>query len=345
MSDSFWLAMETRVRGLLRSYASMFDGVVEEVGSGANEGMVRVRRPAEDVAVADLPWAKVYGSTPAVGAVVFTLVSFTGGRRVITGGGGGTVSDASTTTKGISKLSVAPATATDPIAAGTNDPRMTDARAPTAHATTHQPGGTDAMAVDAVAATGSLRTLGTGAQQAAAGSHVNSRDGHPLATSTLDGFIAAADKAKLDALSSQAVGFFSAYKSTDQLDIANNTNVKVTFETEEFDVSGWYDPATSRYTPQKAGYYQFWSCLAIGPCVDQKLFAGKLFKNGAQLKYFLQIHTSGTSTLIASGTAAGYANGTTDYFEIYTAHTFGVATSDLFANSAYAWVQGVYLGA
>jgi hypothetical protein len=40
---------------------------------------------------------------------------------------------------------------------------------PGAHATTHQPGGSDPMAVDAVAATGSLRTLGTGAQQAAAG--------------------------------------------------------------------------------------------------------------------------------------------------------------------------------
>ena len=47
--------------------------------------------------------------------------------------GGASVSDASTTTKGISKLSVAPATATDPIAVGTNDPRMADARTPTAH--------------------------------------------------------------------------------------------------------------------------------------------------------------------------------------------------------------------
>jgi len=49
------------------------------------------------------------------------------------------------------------------------DPALTNARTPTAHATTHQPGGTDAMAVDAAAATGSLRTIGTGALQAAAG--------------------------------------------------------------------------------------------------------------------------------------------------------------------------------
>lgn len=41
--------------------------------------------------------------------------------------------------------------------------------APGAHATTHQPGGADPMAVDAAAATGSLRTIGTGALQATAG--------------------------------------------------------------------------------------------------------------------------------------------------------------------------------
>lgn len=53
----------------------------------------------------------------------------------------------------------------------TDDTRLTNARTPTAHATTHQPGGSDAMAVDAVAGTASLRTLGTGTQQAAVGSH------------------------------------------------------------------------------------------------------------------------------------------------------------------------------
>ena len=39
------------------------------------------------------------------------------------------------------------------------------------HASRHEPAGADAMTVDAAAATGSLRTLGAGAQQAAAGDH------------------------------------------------------------------------------------------------------------------------------------------------------------------------------
>ena len=41
--------------------------------------------------------------------------------------------DASTLVKGVSKLSTAPASATNPIAVGDNDPRMTNARTPTAH--------------------------------------------------------------------------------------------------------------------------------------------------------------------------------------------------------------------
>lgn len=44
---------------------------------------------------------------------------------------GEAASDASTTVKGITKLSTAPAVAADPIAVGDNDPRNTDARAPT----------------------------------------------------------------------------------------------------------------------------------------------------------------------------------------------------------------------
>jgi len=62
----------------------------------------------------------------------------------ISGGGGGwTAVDASTTVKGITKLSVAPVSATDPIAVGDNDARNSNARTPTAHASTHTNGTDD----------------------------------------------------------------------------------------------------------------------------------------------------------------------------------------------------------
>lgn len=54
--------------------------------------------------------------------------------------------------------------------------------APAAHHTTHEPGGTDTLAADAAAATASLRTLGTGAAQAAVGSHAHSGTYEPVAT-------------------------------------------------------------------------------------------------------------------------------------------------------------------
>lgn len=60
--------------------------------------------------------------------------------------------DASATVKGISKLSVAAAVSTDPIVVGTNDPRVT---------------------ADQAAGTASIRTIGTGALQAAAGNHTH----------------------------------------------------------------------------------------------------------------------------------------------------------------------------
>lgn len=65
----------------------------------------------------------------------FTLATVTvdAKGRVITAsnGSGGGVPDASDTVKGITKLTVAPVSPTDPIAVGDNDPRNTNARTPT----------------------------------------------------------------------------------------------------------------------------------------------------------------------------------------------------------------------
>lgn len=69
--------------------------------------------------------------------------------------------------KGDGLLVSAAVAPTDYVATG--DSRLSNARTPTSHATTHQPGGSDTMAVDAAAATGSLRTVGSGALQACSG--------------------------------------------------------------------------------------------------------------------------------------------------------------------------------
>ena len=69
--------------------------------------------------------------------------------------------------------------------AGTSDkvPRAdhVHAGAPTLHAARHNAGGADVMAIDAAAGTGSLRTLGTGATQAAVGNHSHAAAVHTWA--------------------------------------------------------------------------------------------------------------------------------------------------------------------
>jgi hypothetical protein len=100
--------------------------------------------------------------------------------------------------------------ALDPITARTDDTRFTNARTPTAHASTHQPGGSDAMAVDAAAATASLRTLGTGANQAAAGNDARLRGG---------------DFASISGLQVSDVGLVNQIRAGRQLTVADFTSI------------------------------------------------------------------------------------------------------------------------
>jgi hypothetical protein len=53
------------------------------------------------------------------------------------------------------------------------------------HASAHQPGGADAMAVDAATSTASLRTLGTGSTQGAAGNHTHTANDEVAATDAI----------------------------------------------------------------------------------------------------------------------------------------------------------------
>lgn len=79
-----------------------------------------------------------------------------------------------------------------------------------AHASTHEPGGSDPLKVDAIPAVGSLRTLGTGAQKAAAGIHAGTHitgGGDVVADAVAagnSGLMSGADKTKLDAFPANA---------------------------------------------------------------------------------------------------------------------------------------------
>jgi hypothetical protein len=85
-----------------------------------------------------------------------------------------------------------------------DDAAYADARTPTAHHTSHEPGGSDAMAVDAATGTGSLRTLGTGAQQAASGADNRLTDARTPTVHATSHKSGGTDAIKLDELAAPA---------------------------------------------------------------------------------------------------------------------------------------------
>lgn len=88
--------------------------------------------------------------------------------------GGVSPLDAATGTKGVTRLSVAPTSASAPIAAGDNDPRLTDQRVPTDGSVTGaKVAGALKPSGAATAGTEALRALGTAAGQALPGDHAS----------------------------------------------------------------------------------------------------------------------------------------------------------------------------
>jgi len=116
---------------------------------------------------------------------------------------------------------------------------------------------------------------------------------------------------------------FSAYKSSSQ-SLNSATLTKVTFDQEDFDTASCF--ASSRFTPNVAGYYQFNAGVRSDAATVSALhtiltastvgeFAAGTFTN-TPLAGFM----SSCSGLI-------YLNGTTDYVEVYAYSGNGVTAS------------------
>jgi hypothetical protein len=176
-----------------------------------------------------------------------------------------------------------------------NDSRLTNTRTPVAHKTSHEPGGGDAMAVDAAAATGSLRTLGTGALQATAGNDSrlsNSRTPTAHASTHATGQSDAITPANIGAAVSAAgvpVG-----GSTDQI-LAKNSGTDRDLK--------WATPAVveKKFTfilhigePATVGLNKTNAIIVPSACTVQKAFAyAKIGPTGTALIF--DINKNGTS--------------------------------------------------
>jgi hypothetical protein len=134
---------------------------------------------------------------------------------------------------------------------------------------------------------------------------------------------------------------FSAYANSTTQTITSGSQQKVLFQTEEYDTDGCY--ANSRFTPTVEGYYQLNSSVRMDGSTGTDEIMIVIWKNGSE-------HKRGTNqkgTQIATDywemnvSSIVYANGSTDYFEIYVQQTSGASrTVTAVASPAITYFNG-----
>ena len=134
---------------------------------------------------------------------------------------------------------------------------------------------------------------------------------------------------------------FSAYAAAVLQTITSGSQQKVLFQTEEFDTDGCY--TNSRFTPTVAGYYQLNAEVRIDGTSGTGEMMIVIWKNGSEYKR----GTNQSGTQIASNfwamqvSSLVYANGSTDYFEIYVQQGSGADRSVTAVNSPnITWFNG-----
>jgi hypothetical protein len=107
---------------------------------------------------------------------------------------------------------------------------------------------------------------------------------------------------------------FSAYQSTPQT-ITNSTFTLVTFTTEEFDTNNNF--ASSSFTPTVAGYYQLNAQVNNSATVSLSRQVIVIYKNGSAYKLGTDLYPSAQTASRGVISTLVYANGSTDYFQVY----------------------------
>jgi hypothetical protein len=119
-----------------------------------------------------------------------------------------------------------------------------------------------------------------------------------------------------------AKGAFSAYRHAALNIAANGVATALAADTEDLDVSNWFDTATGKYTPQVPGYYRIAGMAIVVAIAAFKQVYVMLYKNGAAYKTgSLSPQSGGAGNAGSSGSWIAQANGTTDYFELMVFQT------------------------
>jgi hypothetical protein len=134
---------------------------------------------------------------------------------------------------------------------------------------------------------------------------------------------------------------FSAYANNTLQTITSGSQQKVLFQVEEFDTNSNY--ASSRFTPTVEGYYQLNAEVRLDGTTGTGEMMIVIWKNGSEYKR----GTNQSGTQIAANfwamqvSSLVYANGSTDYFEIYVQQGSGADRTVTAVNSSnITWFNG-----
>ena len=116
------------------------------------------------------------------------------------------------------------------------------------------------------------------------------------------------------------------------------TFTKLGFNTIVYDTNSNFSTSNNRFTPTVAGYYQFNSSFFLGSNTSTRPIIS-LYKNGSALAQGLNAGSSLTGGINYQVSYMAYANGSTDYFEIYGYQDSG-GTVTTNSSGAVTWFQG-----
>lgn len=125
---------------------------------------------------------------------------------------------------------------------------------------------------------------------------------------------------------------FHAYQSTLQ-SVPTGTFTKALFQTETWDTNNNF--ASSTFTPTVAGYYQINGAIQFGGAISGIQVLAIYKNNGVFVRGAL---LNGNASYSSTVSGIVYANGTTDYFELFAYQGSG-SSQNTDANFATCWFQ------
>ena len=118
-------------------------------------------------------------------------------------------------------------------------------------------------------------------------------------------------------LSGQNYPAFEAVRTSSQ-SLTTNTQIKLQFDTENFDTDSAYDNSTNyRFTPQVAGKYFVYSYARFLSISDQKQGIVYIYKNGSSTGFVNSMSSGGNGHVGTLITKTIDLNGSTDYVESF----------------------------